>query len=102
VTDGRLAGDELAPQLAEQAGALGQDIVLVDRLEVLLARRAARRSRRRVARAGSWAWPWPLPRPEVDEAVEPGVVELPADPDDLLDVRTPARDSETRTAGSDA
>ncbi len=33
-----LAAGELGPQLAEQAEALGHDVVLVDRLEVLLPR----------------------------------------------------------------
>ena len=37
-----LAGVELAAQLAEQPEALGDDVVLVDRLEVLLARRHER------------------------------------------------------------
>ncbi len=36
VMRGRLAGGELVPQLAEQPEALGHDVVLVDRLEVLL------------------------------------------------------------------
>src|SRR5215207_11302179 len=34
-----LTGVELATELTEQPGALGDDVVLVDRLEVLLARR---------------------------------------------------------------
>ena len=37
VMRGGLAGGELVPQLAEQPEALGHDVVLVDRLEVLLA-----------------------------------------------------------------
>src|SRR3954471_4501398 len=38
VVRGVLAGRELAPELSEHAGPVGGDVVLVDRLEVLLAR----------------------------------------------------------------